>query len=163
MLWGGHPVPANSLAGELQNSYPQRIFPMIDFSTLPRPKSAAERQRDEDQRVARQVADDLKRRREWSGATVDLILIEDSSRRLTASGGIALHLRGARDNGSPLAVTWFAPDHYTKEEIKNIHHELTEGSRLTIEGYWGSSKADARARATFVAQVIQIGDGPRTP
>ena len=47
---------------------------MIDFSKLSRPTTAAERQRDEEQRIARQIEEDLKRRREWSRKSVTVIL-----------------------------------------------------------------------------------------
>ncbi|VFU17543.1 hypothetical protein [Methylocella tundrae] len=136
---------------------------MIDFSTLPRPKSAAERQRDEDQRVTSQVADDLKRRREWNRKSVALTLVRQAEWRYTNAGTSTLQLRGERNDGRPIAITWFAPEHYTQEQINAVYNQLTKGSRTTVEGYWGSSARDARLRTTFVAQFIQIGDTPRVP
>ena len=63
---------------------------MLDFSKLSRPKTADERRRDEDQRIARLIADDINRRREWSSATVAMILTRDAEHRYTASGGSSL-------------------------------------------------------------------------
>jgi hypothetical protein len=136
---------------------------MIDFSKLARPKSSADRQRDEDQRIAQQIADDMKRRREWSRKSVALILIQPAEWRYTNAGVSTLQLRGDQNNGRPIAATWFSPKHYTHEQIEAVYNQLTKGSRITVEGYWGSSVSDARLRATFVAQFIQIGDRPRTP
>jgi hypothetical protein len=67
---------------------------MIDFSKL-RILTAAERQRDDEQRIARQIEEDLKRRREWSRKSVTVTLSLEAEFRHTLSGGQCLHLRGA--------------------------------------------------------------------
>ena len=136
---------------------------MIDFSKLARPKSSADRQRDEDQRIAQQIADDMKRRREWSRKSVALILIRPAEWRYTNAGVSTLQLRGDQYNGRPIAATWFAPEHYVPDQVDAVYNQLTKGSRITVEGYWGSSVSDAKLRATFVAQFIQIGHAPSVP
>ena len=133
---------------------------MIDFSTLPRPKSAAERQRDEDQRLAQQVADDLKRRREWSRKSVALTLVRQAEWRYTNAGVSTLHLRGERNDARPIAITWFAPEHYTQEQITALYNQLTKGSRITVEGYWGSSVSDARPRPLSSLNLSKWATGP---
>ena len=93
---------------------------MIDFSKLSRPTTAAERQRDDEQRIARQIEEDLKRRREWSRKSVTVILALEAEFRHTLSGDQCLHLRGAQADGKTIAATWYAPEHFTRRQVDAI-------------------------------------------
>ncbi len=91
-----------------------------------------------------------------------MILTRDAEHR-AASGGPSLQLRGKQNDGRPIAPTWFGPEHYVPEQVDAIYRQLTEGSRVTVEGSWGSSKSDARNRATFLAQFIRLAGGRYIP
>jgi hypothetical protein len=136
---------------------------MIDFSKLSRPTTAAERQRDEEQRIARQIEEDLKRRRDWSRKSVTVILTLESEFRHTLSGGQCLHLRGAQADGKTVAATWYAPEHFTRRQVDAIFDQLTQDVRLTLDGYWSAATFNDKKRFTFVAQFIRVGDGQRLP
>jgi hypothetical protein len=100
---------------------------MIDFSKLSRPTTAAERQLDEEQRIARQIEEDLKRRRDWSRKSVTVILGLEAEFRHTLPGGQCLHIRGAQADGKPVAATWYAPEHFTRRQGDAIFNQLTQG------------------------------------
>jgi hypothetical protein len=136
---------------------------MIDFSKLSRPTTAAERQRDEEQRIARQIEEDLKRRREWSRKSVTVILALDAEFRHTLSGDQCLHLRGAQVDGKTIAATWYAPEHFTRRQVDAIFDQLTEGVSLRLDGYWSAATFNGKKRFTFVAQFIRLPDGHHVP
>jgi len=136
---------------------------MIDFSQLSRPITAAEPARDEEQRITRQIEEDVKRRRDWSRKSVTVILALDAEFRHTLSGGQCLHLRGAQADGKTVAATWYAPEHFTRQLVDTIFDQLTQGVRLTLDGYWSAATFNDKKRFTFVAQFIRVGDGQRLP
>ena len=128
---------------------------MIDFSKL-KVLTAAERQRDDEQRIARQIEEDLKRRREWSRKSVTVTLSLEAEFRHTLSGGQCLHLRGAQADGKTVAATWYAPEHFTRRQVDAIFDQLTQGVRLTLDGYWSAATFNDKKRFTFVAQFIRV-------
>src|SRR5208283_581635 len=55
------------------------------------------------------------------------------------SGGQCLHLRGAQADGKTVAATWYAPEHFTRRQVDAIFDQLTQGVRLTLDGYWSTA------------------------
>ncbi len=135
---------------------------MIDFSKL-RVLTAAERQHDDEQRVALQIEEDLKRRREWSRKSVTVILALEAEFRHTLSGDQCLHLRGAQADGKTVAATWYAPEHFTRRQVDALFDQLTEGVSLTLDGYWSAATFNGKKRFTIVAQFIRLPDGQQVP
>ncbi len=136
---------------------------MVDFSKLSRPKTAAERVRDDQDRIAREIEQDLARRSQWTRKTVALTLIRETEFRHSLSGDRALHLHGAQADGKTVSVTWYAPDHFTHEQTDAVFNQLVEDVSVTLDGYWTTSTFNGKKRFTFVAQFIRVGDGPRIP
>ncbi len=136
---------------------------MIDFSKLTRPTTAAERQRDDEQHIARQIEEDLKRRHEWSRKSVTVILALEAEFRHTLSGDQCLHIRGAQADGKTVAATWYAPKHFTRRQVDAIFNHLTPGVSLTLDGYWSAATFNGKKRFTFVAQFIRLPDGQHVP
>jgi len=74
---------------------------MIDFSKL-RVLTAAERQRDDEQRMARQIEEDLKRRRDWSRKRVTVTLSLEAEFRIPSRAANACIFGAPRLTGRPL-------------------------------------------------------------
>jgi hypothetical protein len=136
---------------------------MIDFSKLSRPTSAAERARDEQERIARHIEKDLKRRSEWSRRKAILTLTSDAEIRHTMSGDRILHLRGDDDRGRPTSARWYSPDHFEAGAVNALLDQLVEGATVRLDGYWGAREFAGIKRFEFAAQFITVEGGPRTP
>jgi len=94
---------------------------------------------------------------------VTVILALGAEFRHTLSGGQCLHLRGAQADGKTVAATWYAPEHFTRRQVDAIFDQLTQGVRLTLDGYWSAATFNDKKRFTFVAQFIRVGDGQCLP
>jgi hypothetical protein len=136
---------------------------MIDFSKLSRPRSAAERARDDEIRRAQNIVNDLKRREERWKIRINLKLTDAAEVRHTMSGDRVLHLRGDGHRGRPAAACWFAPDYLEAGAVNALLEQLVEGAAVLLHGYWTAREFAGVKRFEFVAQFIQIGDGPKTP
>ena len=55
------------------------------------------------------------------------------------------------------------PEHFTRRQVDAIFDQLTQGVRLTLDGYWSAATFNDKKRFTFVAQFIRVGDGQCLP
>jgi len=136
---------------------------MIDFRKLSRPVSPAEREADEQRRAAEEIANDMTRRQQWSRKTVALTLDRDAEFRHTLSGDQCLHLHGTHDDGKTISAAWYAPSHFAREQVYAIFEKLSDGVRLTLDGYWKPFEIRGQTRFTFIAQFIRFADGASVP
>jgi hypothetical protein len=136
---------------------------MIDFSKLSRPMSAAELEADDKRRAAQTIAHDMKRRQERSRRRVQLTITREVDTRHTFSGEQCLHIHGAQPDGKPANATWYAPDHFTRDQVDGVLEKLAVGVSLTLDGYWKPFTAREQTRFTFIAQFIGFADGERLP
>ena len=116
---------------------------MIDFSKLSRARSAAEREVDEQRRIAQEIAADLARREERSSKSVVLKLTSDAEFRHTMSGDRIIFLRGGDGRGRPTTAHWYAPDHFGAEAVNALFHQFVGGATVRVDGYWNAREVAA--------------------
>jgi hypothetical protein len=125
--------------------------------------SAADLEEDDNRRAAQRIADDMKRRREWSRKRIELTITREVDSRHTFSGEQCLHNYGAQPDGKPAAATWYAPDHFTHDQVTAVFQRLAVGVSLTLDGYWKPFEVKGQTRFTFIAQFIGFTDETRAP
>jgi hypothetical protein len=139
---------------------------MVDFSKLSRPpKTAEEREEDERRRNARDIAADAADRTKRSSKTITLTLAEDAETRFTASGSQTIQIYGSElGRAGTTRATWFAPDHFSRNESDLVLNRLLPGAELRLDGYWKPfTNSHGETHFTFIAQFIRFADGTSAP
>ena len=130
---------------------------MIDFSKLNRPPSPEERDINEKKRRERDVAADHERRSQRCKHRINITISDDAESRFAMSGTPILHLRGLEEQGRPVRVDYFAPDHMERDDFDRYVEQFLPETPISMQGYWKPFKSrEGKTHFTFVAQFIEL-------
>ena len=135
---------------------------MLDFAKL-RARTPAEREADDLQRHAEEIAADRARRRARCEKGLTLTLTLDAELRYTVGGGGVIHLRGWDERARTIAAIWYMPDDFERARVRDIFNRLREGTGVRLNGYWRSRSFSGNRVFEFIAQYLAIGDEARIP
>jgi len=129
---------------------------MIDFSKL-REITPEERQLNEKRRKEREITEDPEKRHQHCKHRINITISEEPESRFNNSGTPILHLRGLDDQGRPVRVDWFAPDHVSRDDLDRYFERFLPETPLSLQGYWKPFKSSTgRTSFTFIAQFIEL-------